>query len=313
MDRILELAAVGGVAAEAAHAETAQPAHTQTTCLNCDAHLHGRYCHACGQSSDDHHRSIVHLMWEAVEGFTHLDGRLARTLPALLFRPGQLACDHIGGRRMRHVPPFRLFLITLLVFMFAMEAVVHRGAHATIQHTTTLARHVVQVGETRVVAVHASDVKTVLNEDKSSSPLHRWLKDHIGRAADNHEYYQMLVFGWAHRLAIFMLPILAAQLTLLYVYKKQFYVYDHLIVSMQFLSFCFLVWAVVWILPEPVRGVVLIGATFWTPLNLYLILRGAYGSSIVGAVGKALFLWVSTMTLFATLLVGLLVLALNQM
>ena len=48
-------------------------------------------------------------------------------------------------------------------------------------------------------------------------------------------------------------------------------------------------------------------------MNLYLILRGAYGSSIVGAVGKALFLWVSTMTLFATLLVGLLVLALNQM
>ncbi len=77
--------------------------------------------------------------------------------------------------------------------------------------------------------------------------------------------------------------------------------------------FCFLVWAVVWILPEPVRAVTMTGAIVWTPANLYLILRGAYGSSRVGAVGKALFLWVSTMALFATLLSGLLVLALNPM
>ncbi len=44
----------------------------------------------------------------------------------------------------------------------------------------------------------------------------------------------MLVFEWAHRLSILMLPILAAQLTILYAYKKAFYVYDHLIVSCSF-------------------------------------------------------------------------------
>ncbi len=89
MDKLLELAAVDAVTAEATHDGAAQPAHTHTTCLNCEAQLHGRYCHDCGQSSDDHHRSIVHLMWEAVEGFTHLDGRLAKTVPALLFAPGK--------------------------------------------------------------------------------------------------------------------------------------------------------------------------------------------------------------------------------
>ena len=73
-------------------------------------------CHVCGQSTDDQHRSIWHLAWEGIEGLTHLDGRLGQTLPPLFLNPGKLARDHFEGRRARHVPPFRLFLITLLVF-----------------------------------------------------------------------------------------------------------------------------------------------------------------------------------------------------
>lgn len=77
-------AAEGEAAPAGAHA-----ALTPTDCLNCGARLYGRHCHVCGQGADDHHRAIGHLVWEMIEGFTHLDGRLARTLPALLFRPGR--------------------------------------------------------------------------------------------------------------------------------------------------------------------------------------------------------------------------------
>ena len=52
-------------------------------CANCATPLEGRYCHACGQTTDTRHRSIMHLIWEAIEGMFHLDGRLARTLPLL--------------------------------------------------------------------------------------------------------------------------------------------------------------------------------------------------------------------------------------
>lgn len=103
-------------------------AEVHTECLNCGAELHGRYCHACGQGADDHHRSILHLIWEVVEDITHLDGRLMRTLPPLFLRPGQLARDHFEGRRQRHVPPLRLFLITLLIFMFSLEVRTHHKA-----------------------------------------------------------------------------------------------------------------------------------------------------------------------------------------
>ncbi|MBW8880433.1 MAG: 3'-5' exonuclease, partial [Asticcacaulis sp.] len=52
-------------------------------CLNCDTELAGRFCHACGQDADTHHRSIFHLIAEAFEGLFHLDGRIWQTLPPL--------------------------------------------------------------------------------------------------------------------------------------------------------------------------------------------------------------------------------------
>ena len=315
MDKMLELAAVDAGAGEAVEGCPAHPAHTHATCLNCSAQLHGRYCHACGQSADDHHRSILHLLWEAVEGFTHLDGRLAKTLPALLFHPGRLARDHIEGRRQRHVPPFRLFLITLLVFMFTAEFAINHGGHATRTVKVSDSRHTYQVGDHKVVVVNASQARTALEQDPDArrSPFARWLREHISRASANREYYLMLVFEWAHRLAVLTLPILAGLLTLCYFYKRQFYVYDHLVVAMQYLSFCFLVWAPVWLFPKAVSDWLFLIVLAWTPFNLYQILRSAYGSRRVGAAAKALLLWSSTVVVFGVMLTGLLAYVLNQM
>ncbi|MHB8287570.1 MAG: DUF3667 domain-containing protein, partial [Caulobacteraceae bacterium] len=238
--------ALGGMVAEGA---PVHPSHTHSQCLNCGAHLQGRYCHVCGQSGDDHHRSIWHLAWEAVEGFTHLDGRLAKTLPLLLLRPGMLARDHIEGRRTRHVPPFRLFLITLLIFMLAMETAVH---HRTGQAMTISTNHGAP-SSVRSRPLSQTEMNNAVShidlEDGHHNALNTWLNTRIPRAVQNPEFFEMVVFEWAHRLAVLMLPILAGLLTLLYLRKRQFYVYDHLVVGMQYLAFCFLVWAIVWMTP----------------------------------------------------------------
>ncbi|PTT75327.1 3'-5' exonuclease, partial [Pseudomonas sp. HMWF010] len=98
-------------------------------CANCAAPLEGWYCYSCGQNADTHHRTILHLIWEAIEGMFHLDGRLARTLPLMFFRPGVLAKDYMEGRIARHVPPFRTFLVALLLFIFAAEHAIHNLKH----------------------------------------------------------------------------------------------------------------------------------------------------------------------------------------
>ena len=350
MERELELAgaaALGGLMKKR-RAKKHLPA-IGTPCANCGVTLEGPFCHACGQSADDHHRSLLHLAWEGVEGLTHLDGRLGQTLPKLLFRPGQLARDHFEGRRQRHVPPFRLFLISLLIFMFVLESLFHGATKEAETHGQSVSVKSAQGDTTNVrvltpqqaeklklrvgkqrpgqpVAVTADGkpvalddqqaIDAALDADKSdkSNKLGGWLKPRLKRAIANKDYYLMVLFTWAHRLAFLLLPILAAQLALVYVSRRrQFYLYDHLIVAMQFLSFVFLISALAWILPNPLRGWTVFAASVWTPINLYQTLRGAYGSGRLGAVVKTGFLWTSTLFLFSVLMVGLMTLALAQM
>lgn len=49
-----------------------------------------------------------------------LDSRAARTLAALLARPGFLTNAYLRGRRKRFVPPLRLFLFTRLICIFSV-------------------------------------------------------------------------------------------------------------------------------------------------------------------------------------------------
>lgn len=92
-----------------------------TTCANCGATLQGPYCHACGQHAHVP-RTVLHVFEEVLHGITHFDGRLMRSLPMLLFRPGTLTHRYIHGLRARYVPPFAMFLFSVftmfLVFAF---------------------------------------------------------------------------------------------------------------------------------------------------------------------------------------------------
>ena len=79
-EQLLEAVAQDTIAAEVAHAS----AHTLapgTPCPNCATPLQGGWCHACGQKAEKYDRSIWHLIAEAFEGLTHLDGRVWQTLP----------------------------------------------------------------------------------------------------------------------------------------------------------------------------------------------------------------------------------------
>jgi hypothetical protein len=371
----LEIAAAAAVGGLASPSPSTTP--SEGHCRNCEAPLHGRYCHACGQGADDHHRSIVHLAWEAVEGLTHLDGRIAKTLPALLFRPGRLASDYTSGRLNRHIPPLRLFLVSLLIFMLSLEVVVRQGVRTAVANTamansiastsralsasvgaangaTTSALGAapnavsvsvdVQSGKPTAVmvapataaqddgAAAAARAPNAHGETSSptaakapgavhvtfaeghgdASPQAKWIREHLARALSNPTFYVTVVFEWAHRLAFLLLPILAAELTVFYFYRRRFFVFDHLMVAMQYLSFCFLLWAAVWLAPLRFWGWIILPALIWTPANLFLTLRGAYGSSVVGAGLKALLLWTSTLFAFGVLIVGLLALALGQ-
>ncbi|PZR31537.1 DUF3667 domain-containing protein [Caulobacter segnis] len=409
--------------------------HQGEPCKNCGTPLEGWWCYSCGQNADTHHRSILHLIWEAIEGMFHLDGRLANTLPLLFFKPGKLAKDYMEGRVARHVPPFRTFLVALLLFIFAAEHALHNIRHemelkeerevaalATpagrkakademrkeavenrdsrlrdageardealkeagadkakvaadydaqvktardkyaasvaeadaleknpnaaaeakakiekrgedvanqirgleLQDLDKLDGNSRKIGEANIGGQHFNvvtpdaaqkEVTTHINLGESSNGhgVANWFKEGLAKAFANPEYYMVVMFGWAHRLAVLLLPIIGLSLALVYVNRRQFYIYDHLLVATNLLSFAFLTNAIAMVMPKSLVGPWLAIITFWTPINLFQTLRGGYGSTIVGAVFKTLVVWFMSVFAFALLVTALMLFTLSQM
>lgn len=91
-------------------------------CANCATPLEGPVCHRCGQLDDEFHRPVRGLVGEILEGLVAFDGRVARTIPALIAQPGKITRAFLKGKRARYMPPFRLYIIASLIFFLVMPA-----------------------------------------------------------------------------------------------------------------------------------------------------------------------------------------------
>jgi hypothetical protein len=140
-----------------------------------------------------------------------------------------------------------------------------------------------------------------------------WFTAGLHKATANPEYYLAVLFTWGHRMAALLLPIVALTLALAYRNRPRFFIHDHALVAMDLLSFTFLTNAVGFILPLPLMGPWFVLVALWTPINLFQTLRGAYGSSMLGAGLKTVFVWVTTVSAFAVLLTGLMLFTLEQL
>jgi Protein of unknown function (DUF3667) len=99
-------------------------------CGNCGAALSGPYCSACGQHAQQSARSVGALYHDAWHLLTHVDGRLWQSLSLLLLQPGRLTQEYFAERRVRYLPPVRLYLV-LSVLFFAFVVLAPHGADQT--------------------------------------------------------------------------------------------------------------------------------------------------------------------------------------
>jgi len=89
-------------------------------CPNCGTQLEGRYCSSCGQRAAGLRPTLHDLLHEALHEFSHVDGKILRTVGLLLFRPGQLTLEFVQGKRARSVSPLRLYLLISVLFFGAL-------------------------------------------------------------------------------------------------------------------------------------------------------------------------------------------------
>jgi hypothetical protein len=312
-DNLLEAVTADTLAHETARASK-HSLPIGSPCPNCHTALAGPWCYACGQRGEKFHRSIWRLTLEALEGLTDLDGRIWKTFPRLIFRPGKLTREYLDGHRAAQVPPFRIFLIILLLVFFAGGlSVDSTRTNAFNIKFATLDNPEVQKGmdpkDRADMQQAVQAMKDKFGTPKATdSPTTKWLRSQLTKAIGNQEAYKAALAEWAQRFAILMLPIAAVMLGVLFLFKKNVYIFDHLIFSMHSLSFQGLLISAVFVLGLWVDWS---GTLLWlSPVHLFVHMRGTYKISWWGTLIRMFLLFISSSVAFAFLIVGLLLVGL---
>jgi hypothetical protein len=194
----------------------------------------GRYCMNCGQAADVHVPSTGELIHEALEGLTHSDSRLWRTLLWLWFKPGALTNEFFIGRRMSYLPPFRLYLIISLVFFLMLS----------VSHDSRV--EILSVGNSRMRVSDPGEVSCdnmVQYFGSMRNPRNPAWDQRLNRAClevrrDNGQNLQKRIFATLPKAAFVFLPLLAFLNMLLYWRPRHRYA-EHLLFFLHLQAFFF--------------------------------------------------------------------------
>lgn len=109
-------------------------------CLNCGAALTGPFCASCGQKRPHTDLTLREFVHDATAELTQLEGKVPKTLKALLLQPGRLTLDFLAGRRARWLSPLRLYLICSVAYFLSdalVERITHRSERAVSEAVVT--------------------------------------------------------------------------------------------------------------------------------------------------------------------------------
>ncbi len=302
--------------------------HDPDNCLNCGTALVGAYCHACGQSGHIH-SSIGAFMHDLLHGALHFEGKMWRTLPMLVLRPGRLTRRYIEGARARFVSPMALFLFAVFLmfaafqvmgitmntdltpnipsreeFAEAQQAAQEQAEAARVAYealgpddaTREAMRDRMEDAEATAEAVmsaeqFASIGSVPIASYESGVP---WFDKLVGKWKANPGLMLYKLQANAYKFSWMLIPLSLPFVWLLFAWKRRFNAYDHAIFVTYSLSFMTLLFIAASVLGKlgVVTGWLLAAVGVIAPLHVYKQLRGAYQLSRFSTLWRLLFLFV---------------------
>ena len=333
-------AVTGGMVGRAVEPKAGEGAdgHThETNCLNCGAALAGPYCSECGQHAHVH-RTLSAFFHDFLHGVLHFEGKIWRTLPLLVWKPGELTRRYIDGQRSSFVSPIALFLFTVFLTFAVMGMTGGLNSMASSAAQNDIPREIrdaqsqiSRLESDRAAAIQAKRSTAKIDEKLKSArtelgtlrtvqsgkfdasaiqvsdDMPDWLRDAAGKAAKNPEllFYKLKTnaykFSWA------LIPISVPFVWLLFPFSRRFRLYDHTVFVTYSLCFMMLL-LVVGSTVDLVAPAIAAFAWFLPPIHMYRQLRGTYTVGPWGAVWRTAALTIFAFIaigLFASLLVGL--------
>lgn len=270
---------------EAVDLTTGEAART-ATCPNCYTEIAGPFCASCGQQQKNLNKYIWSLAGDLMDDIFRPDSRAARTLVAVMFRPGYLTTEYFAGRRMRYVPPVRLYLIVSFLFFFVIPLLTQVQDEIPEQITITSDQEETQDWREKLNEAEAQIALPWFNEEENKALSERFSRqlektldqsqsDPYDTIADFMDVLSAVMF--------FMLPIFAVFLKIFYIGSGVYYA-EHLLLAVHNHCFLFLVFLISTLLDlgngtalAPVTLAIDTGLNFWVPIYMFISLKHVFG------------------------------------
>ena len=341
--------ATGALAARAVDGSMGERAdgHTnETACLNCGTPLAGPHCHQCGQRAHVH-RTLSAFFHDLLHGVLHFEGKTWRTLPLLVWKPGQLTREYIEGKRARYVSPIALFLFVVF-FTYALfsvlggsssavpDAVGLEEANAVYTQNASKLEELAEArsaasGNQEEVARIDSEIADLRDEqetlggvlgaiqrdfaegfregtDGNPLPEDDPLSQTIEKTLANPQLAIYKAQTNAYKFSWMLIPLSVPFVWLLFPFSRRFRGYDHTVFATYSITFMIALAGLASLLIFVGYGGLGLLALLYAPVHMYRQLRGAYGVSRFGGFWRML-----ALSLFAWVAIGLFVAVISAM
>ena len=228
----------------------------EKNCLNCGSEVFGKFCQNCGQENIETRDNFFHLVGHFISDYLHFDSKFFRSLIPLIAKPGFLTREYWEGRRVRYIPPLRLFFFVTIIFMVMTSYFYGRYGERMKEAMIRPDRALATFDSLEVANMPDSTMVTVpeWNREVTAKELEQML------ASDRRQFLKAnagldFVFRNLKYVTFFLLPVYALLFKLLYVRRKSYYI-DHLIYVMHLQTFTYIVLSVLFIVPAIFPGTI---------------------------------------------------------
>jgi len=253
-------------------------------CRNCGVYAPDHYCPHCGQDTKEHPPTFREFVHEFILHYFAAEGRLWRTLEALVLHPGRLTIDYLRGRKLAYVLPLRLYLTVSIVFFLLLKFAAAPGN----ARVASAFHRSLNAGHTSFTIVDFGFGKAVRNADGSfSCDLAKWFCNRIqesvlqqpGELERRVSTLPSELISHLSTAVFLLLPLFALFLKL--AYRRRTYG-EHFLFALNVHSFWFLVLMVLMLpIPEwvriPLAGYLLV----YTVIALHTVYRSAWWMTVL--------------------------------
>ena len=326
-----------GTAADGRHAKADGHTH-ESACLNCGTALLGPHCHGCGQQAHLH-RTMGAFFHDLLHGALHFEGKTFRTLPLLVWKPGQLTREYIDGRRASYVSPIALFLFVVFLSYAVFSIVGGLQAFSPDVRGLDQVRQAYAANEQQLAELRSERERNLANPDELAE-----IDGRIAELQDDQQGMDMVLGGvgtefetnfregfernplpegndiaraWekaivnpqltiyklqtnAYKFSWMLIPLSVPFVWLLFPFSRRFGGYDHTVFTTYSITFMIALAAAASMLFFFNLPTAGGLLLLYAPFHMYRQLRGTYGTSRFGSVWRVL-----ALSLFAWIAIAL--------